>query len=477
MRMGRRIHDPVALARGHRLLRAASRLVVPAWFVGLLGLAAVLVWGLRRDEYESVGLGLALVIGLGCWLWADGEELVVRSARPRGERLPDEVRELLATIDGPIEALEHGEDEAFEIEAVRLGRALERLRPGTRGYLEARGVDPDALRRGVCTRDPEDEAGLSPERRRALHHELVQFAAAIRGQSSGGPYRSQVGAGLGLLAALRDPALARTRRILLVILSVLVIGWVMAWNSLAALAQGEALRWCNPTAEPSCKFAVSTGAVMHTIVDALVLVPMLLLGAAAAARAAAWRCFAVALPESPQASGDDAFLSVQRGRLARRRRAVRVLLLLWLGAGLAVVLEPSDWHWTSFERYEQLIIIALLTLCLVALPVLSRKLSRRGDQRRYRRRIARARAEQRGPLTDLFVLRRALADAAPARVELLEDLAYALADIESLGQLACEERDQLVARLRAAAERGPALSRAQRDRVLLDVEICERLIA
>lgn len=62
-------------------------------------------------------------------------------------------------------------------------------------------------------------------------------------------------------------------------------------------------------------------------------------------------------------------------------------------------------------------------------------------------------------------------------MELLEELADALAEVESLGQLASQDRDRLVVQLRAAAERGSALSRAERDRLLLNVEICERLIA
>jgi hypothetical protein len=116
-------------------------------------------------------------------------------------------------------------------------------------------------------------------------------------------------------------------------------------------------------------------------------------------------------------------------------------------------LGPSDWA----------TLVGLVGLGLVLIPALALRIDRAA---------ARGRVS-----TKLLGLRRALEDAAPARAELLEQLAKTLAELESLGDLQQADRDRVVARLRAASSRGPALSRAERDRLVLDLEICETLIA
>ncbi|HVI03544.1 MAG TPA: hypothetical protein VM869_32845, partial [Enhygromyxa sp.] len=242
--MERRIHDPVALAQGHRLMRAASNLTLPAWILGVLGMVGVSLTAMLEFEYGLVSLILMTTIGLGCWMWVGGEEIVARTAAPRGDRMPDEILDLLVLVDGMIEALERGEDATFDVELGRLGLALVRLQAAAHRHLEDRGADPLRLRQSVCKSNlaAESPEPLSPDRRRALHQELVRFAAAARGRPCGDPYRSRVGS-VGLLGALLDPSLAVTRRRYLVILTLLVIAWIAVSNELA----GASLHFCNPT--------------------------------------------------------------------------------------------------------------------------------------------------------------------------------------------------------------------------------------
>jgi hypothetical protein len=470
----RRLHDPAALVQGHRLLRAARLLAVPAWIFGLL--AFVLFIGLELSgldgclpAYEAEVFGIVSMFALGLlWLLDQREPLVVRVSA-RDEKLPSDLHHVLALIDGLLEALERGDDAAFEFEATELGVVLERLRPNDRRYLEERGADPAGLRHSVCSADPDAKSGhrLSADRRRTLHHELVRFVAAARGRPCGDPYRSRIGNDGGVLSALRDPALARTRRRYFGLLLLLGIGWGVMWNSIAPLTGAAPLQLCSPWShDPSC--TMKNGVDLTAATIAFGLVPMLLLAAAAAARAAAWRSFAAALPtesasdvalDDPQGSP----LPAMRRRRVRRRIAIWTLTGLVLSCGMVVVIHAYFWLRHPLAPEECAMIVGLVTLGSVVIPALVVKIDRQVQQLRG--------------TTELFKLRRALAVAAPVRAELLEQLAETLAEAESLGGLPGADRDRVVARLRAASSRGPALSRAERDRLVLDVCACETLIS
>lgn len=474
----------MALAQGHRLLRVANVLVLPAWLLGLLGLLLFGMTELFRYRYEQVGIGLAVVIGLGWFLWGGRKSLVARTSTRREDRVPGEILDLLAQIDGLIEALERGEDSAFELGVDDLDITLRRLGPGARRYLDERGADPDSLRCGVCSVDLDAKLGaeLPADRRRALHHQVVRFAAMVRGRPCGDPYRSRIDAGPGLLGGFWDPALARTRRRLVVFVTVLAIGWAVGWGYFAALLGGQPLELCNAfPAEATCRIAFSLEEFVEAGVIALALLPIVMLAAAAAARRAAWRSWAAALPESELDAAlldrPGSPLPGSRRWLSLRRRTARAITGLVASFSVAVTLCRHDWGWCGFTLGEQVILIELVALSLVVIAALVDELDRRGDSRRARRRLRRRRADQAHAVRDLFTLRRELADTAPARADLLEQLAETLADAKELGRLDAGDRDRVVARLRAAAARGAALGRRERDRLLLDLESCEVLLS
>jgi hypothetical protein len=473
----RRLHDPAALAQGHRLMATARLLVVPAWIVGLLVIALLGLDYLSPVDIVEAGIALALLLGIGWLLRDQSETLVARISANRDVRLPSDVHHVLGLIDGLVDALERGEDRVFELDVAELGMVLDGLPHNDRRFFEERGADPVSLRHGVCPTEAKSGTRLSADRRRALHFELVRFATAARGQPCGDPYRSRVGDGGGLLGAFRDPALARTRRRYFVVLLLIGISWGVIWNSIAPLTGGTALPLCNPWADPTCP--LNYGLELTAAMIALALVPIVALAAAFLARATAWRSWAAALPdaESDVALDDpegSPLPALRRDRV-RRRRIVRALVGLVLVCGMAVLAESDLQVGNNVTPVEGALVVGLVTASLVLIPAFVVRFERWAELRRVRARIRRVGMEHLS--SDLSALRRALADAAPVRTELLEQLAETLADAESLGALPRADRDHVVERLRTASNRGPALSRAARDRLLLDIEICEALIS
>jgi hypothetical protein len=434
------------------LIRAARLLVLPAW---TFGLAAFVLFGFDRLPELApveVGISLSLAIGIGWLLRREDEPLAGKVAAPR-EGMPKEVHQLLERIDGLVGALERGEDRVFEHDVTELDMILEHLRPNARRYLDERGAELVNLRRDVCSAAQSGDT-RSADARRAMHYELVRFATAARGQPCGDPYRSAVGNG-GVLGAFRDPALAKTWRRYLGFVVLLAVSWGLIWRHLARSNGAASLGMCL-SGEVNC-----SGFIIEPMAAAIAfaLVPIASLVAAAAARAAAWRSWAAALPEAESDFADPqgSPLPVLRRKHAWRHRTIRTLAGFGLACGMAVLLgsyfqarelAPSDWA----------TLVGLFGLSLVLIPALMLRIDRGRTS------------------TDLFTLRRAIADAAPVRADLLEQLADTLADTKSLGALQQLDRDGVVAQLRAAASRGPALSRTERDRLLLDVEICETLI-
>jgi hypothetical protein len=521
-----RIPDPAALAQGHRLLRVARVLELPAWLCGALGLVMfcseilgsideiasdladiverpnwlrlglLLLWSCSDvlGDIDELVLGLALMLALAWLGWERMRAPSMQAPTPRDPRLPDEIHNLLGLVDGLIDTLERGQDRLFKLDVTELGLALDTLGPEACRHLDERGADRARLRHGVCCFDPEAKLStvLSAELRRALHYELLRFSAAARGRTCGDPYRARMSDGPTLLAMVREPALARTRRRCVGVLLLVVASWAVVSRGMVAL-QLRASILCVPWAgNPHCEFVPLelerelerfhaglahpdpfTGGVV-----AVAVLPMFLLIAARVAREAAWHSFSAALPDGDelQSARDERVFVRARRRQRAARRLWRALVWLACSFGACVVLlVASDWDWRFFTLTEQIVVLELLTLGLVVIPTLIAKLERTCERRVLRHRIRRAPGSAK-LLTELFELRRGLEQAAPVRAELLEQLAAALEQADALGRLSTHDRDRVVARLRAAAARGPALDRRRRDQLALDVRICEASI-
>lgn len=481
-----RIPDPAALAQGHRLLRAANGLELPAWVCGWLGLLT-LCSSMMGSIWEFV-LGWALMFSLAWLVWGEIRTPSMRATAARGPRLPGEIHDLLALLEGLIDTLERGQDRSVNRDVMEIGVILDDLGPEACRYLDERGADRARLRHGVSWFD----SGISADQRRALHHELLRFGAAARGRACGDPYRARMSDGPTLLAVVRDPALARTRRRCAGLLLSIVVIWGAVSRGLAPMLGGLAplrigsWRLCNPWGDnPNCKFMhfEPKAALEHfdpfmTSIYAVALVPMFLLVVAHVAREAAWQSWAAALP-----SADGLPVAPEGRPFVRARRCQRALpwlrrKLAWLVcsfiAGILVVAHDW-WNWPGFTLNKQIVIIELVTLALVVISALVAKFERDCECGRLADRIGRAPSSA-ALLTELFDLRRELEHTAPVRAELLEQLAETLEQATALGRLSTQDRDRVVARLRAGAAGGPTVSREQRDLLSLDVRSCEALI-
>jgi hypothetical protein len=446
---------------------------MPAWVFGLF---ALVMLGARALEHETVtvGLGLVMMLAIG-WLLVSPRSFAPGSGAQADSRVPGELHEVLGLIDGLIDRLEHGHDRAFGLDVVELGIALAGLGPSGCRYLEERGADPARLRHGVCS-PAELVTELSVEHRRALHRELCRFAAAARGRPCGDPYRSRVVGAASLLEVLAGPALARTRRRITMVLATFGVVWVGAWLGIAAWKNGFPASYCSPSRDPRCH--VEFGDLGYASMVALALVPVFLLGAALGTRTAAWRSWAAALPDQELEAlhaGSSKFVAMRRWliRRGRLRRRLRLASLVSVAAGMVVHVEPD---WREFELGDVVLAAGLLALSLVVIPALATALEHRAELRAFGRRLARSRPERQELLTDLFAIRSELADATPPRAEQFEQLAGLLANAAHPEALELGDRDRVVGRLHAAARRGSALRRDQRDELLLDVCTCESLL-
>lgn len=472
-----RIPDPAALAQGHRLSRAVRGLLMPAWVFGLLTLLMLGAQSLEQQP-ASVALGLLLMFVIA-GLFTKPRSLASTVGARVDSRVPGELHEVLAVSDGLIEQLERGQDWAFSLDLMDLGIALDRLRPSAYRYLEERGVDPARLRDGLCT-SAEPVKKLSIEDRRALHRDLVQFVAAARGRPCGDPYRSRMIGAVALLEAMWDPALARTRRLYGAAVALVAAAWLGAWLGIATWKHGVPLDVCNPFARGTpCRLAFGLEDLAFAKLIALSLAPLFLLGLAALTRAAAWRSWAAALPE-PQLdspSDESPIFAKHRRRLLRRTRVQRWLRLSSLVLAAACTVGYGDPNWATFELGAVLIAAGLIALTLVVIPALANAMAHRSELRALDRRLAKLGPTRHELLTELCAARLDLAAATPPRAEQLEQLADTLARADQLGALELADRDRVVARLRTAASRGSALRREQRDRLVLDVQTCELLLA
>lgn len=467
-------------------MRAAVGLEGPAWICGAAALVLLVLQCLVLQQGKAFAVTTTLMLALACMLWS--RRAPSMGATSPSPRMPGEIHDLLALVDSLVDTLERGKDRLFNVDMFQLGVALERLGPEAQRYLEERGADRARLCYGLGWSDT--ETSLSGDRRRAYHHELLRFAAAVRGRPCGDPYRSGMSDGPILLAVVRDPALARTRRRCAALLVSVAVIWVVVSRSVAAL-QTRRSRLCNPWGDnPNCGFEIDFAAQLEMMRTTLPLIdlellsifsaalaPMLLLVAAHVSRTASWRSFAAALPECECKSSERLDRPLARAR--RRERVMRGLwrTLAWLASvfAFAVMIVAYDWNRCDFLLVERVILIELVTFAVVLMPTLIGKLEHRRELRRVQRRMARA-PRSAALLSELFELRSELEHAVPARGELLEQLATTLAQADALGRLSEQDRDRVVARLRAGAARGPALDRGQQAALLLDVCACEAAI-
>ncbi|HVI03079.1 MAG TPA: hypothetical protein VM869_30495, partial [Enhygromyxa sp.] len=464
-------------------MRAAAGLEMPAWICGALALQLVLLEGLMLKRLDTFALALVLSIMLARMLWSSLRTPSMAATAP-GPRLPGEVHDLLALVDSLIDALERGNDRLFNHDMIQLSLALDRLGPEAQRYLDERGANRARLRHGLGW--SEDARRIAADRRRAFHQELLRFGAAARGRPCGDPYRSRVSDGPLLLAVVRDRSLARVRRRCLLLLLCVAPIWASVSQMMAAV-QTRRSRLCNPWGDnPNCGFELDLEVELQLLqmmlprldpwvlgTFAVALTPMVLLLAAHVAREAGWRSFAAALPAPSELPGVSSRLLA---RLRRRERASRGLWRALVGlaciATYGLLLVTHEWNRYDFTMVERVALIELVTLAVVLVPTLIGKWELGRERRRLQRRIDRA-PQSAALLTELFELRHELEHAAPARGELLEQFARMLEQAQAIGRLSLEERERVVARLRAAAARGTALDRATRERLLLELRACE----
>src|SRR5690606_26629104 len=103
------VPDPVALAQGHRLMRAAVALEAPAWICGGAALLVLVMQCVALHQPKEFAVASTLMLGLAWMLWVSRRPPSMGATSP-SPRVPGEIHDLLALVDSLVDTLERGKD-------------------------------------------------------------------------------------------------------------------------------------------------------------------------------------------------------------------------------------------------------------------------------------------------------------------------------------------------------------------------------
>lgn len=460
--------DPVALQRGHAALRLAR--VIAGLFIasGLVGLWVVVDGVLDHRAWRLPWVlvsGFALIVLL--------ITAAIPRPRPDPRRRPPEpsyglplrLRSLLGQLDRLRILVEHGRDGAVWELALALETELASLTDPERELLERRHAELEPLLAVLHASQSVFES-LDDALRRALHAELLRFIACARGQAGEDPYRE------GKARAQLDRQHEATPDAALRVPSAWKLGGTALCLGLMAVA------------------------IERAPVVLVIAAPALGLLVRALALRHARRMFALAVPEDIAVQDSSPRYSVAFEQEAARVQLARrwaLVISTAIAAGLCCVIagalvragfDPWRWPWrwagvrTMLSPGELLVSASVLVSALLVLAPLRDRLREWPAVAMVRRLHRLALVPRSSALIVEFVAQRlAWAEAPHAQAEALEHCAKLLCAATELNSLAAEDRECLLARLRAAIARGPALDRRQQRALELELATAERLLA